>query len=382
MKGLAGRTALGVPEGPGAPGMVSVVIPTYNRAAYLGAAIESALSQTYQPIEVVVVDDGSTDATATVVAGFGSRVRYFHQANGGVAAARNVGLRESRGELIAFLDSDDRWYPWKIAAQVSLLRARPDVGMVWTDMTAVDGQGGVTHPRYLRLMYSAYDSFALAQAFPEQTRLARLCPEIAGPLGDQPVHIGSIYKYMWIGNLVHTSTVLIRRDWAQRVGGFDEAMRPAGEDYLYFFETSACGPVALLDTSSTLYRVGDADQITAPWCSQYRYRATLKIARETLEHPLEPIALPPSLIAERLAGAYEGVGEEELRVGDRGQARRHLWTSLRYRPWQPRCLVYLLFSLLPAAAFNGALALKHALGGGRRARAVTKPSALRLTDAR
>jgi len=362
--------------------MVSVVIPTYNRAAYLGAAIESALSQTYQPIEVVVVDDGSTDATATVVAAFGSRVRYFHQANGGVAAARNVGLRESRGELIAFLDSDDRWYPWKIAAQVSLLRARPDVGMVWTDMTAVDGQGGVTHPRYLRLMYSAYDSFALAQAFPEQTRLARLCPEIAGPLGDQPVHIGSIYKYMWIGNLVHTSTVLIRRDWAQRVGGFDEAMRPAGEDYLYFFETSACGPVALLDTSSTLYRVGDADQITAPWCSQYRYRATLKIARETLEHPLEPIALPPSLIAERLAGAYEGVGEEELRVGDRGQARRHLWTSLRYRPWQPRCLVYLLFSLLPAAAFNGALALKHALGGGRRARAVTKPSALRLTDAR
>ncbi len=376
MNGVVAHGGLGAPEGPGSSGLVSVVIPTYNRALHLGAAIESALGQTYRPLEVIVVDDGSTDGTADVVATFGSDVRYLHQPNGGVAAARNLGLRHARGEFIAFLDSDDRWQPWKLAAQVELLRKRPDIGMVWTDMTAVDGHGRVLHPRYLRRMYSAYDFIDMTRAFPVVERMGSLCPGAPGNLADQPVHIGRIYQYMWIGNLVHTSTVVLRREWAQRVGGFDEEMRPAGEDYLYFFETTACGPVALIDTPSTLYRVGDADQITSPWCSRYRYRATLKIALDALAHPHEPIALPQALIAERLAGAYAEVGEEELRTGDRSVARRHLLASLRYRHWHPRRMAFLLFSLLPAGAFEGVLVLWRAV---HRHRAVAMAWAILVT---
>src|SRR6186997_23107 len=90
---------------------VSVVVPTYNRAGLVPDAIKSILEGTYAPLEVIVADDGSTDETRHVVEDMGGAVRYFYQANGGAAAARNFGISHARGELVAFLDSDDVWVP-------------------------------------------------------------------------------------------------------------------------------------------------------------------------------------------------------------------------------------------------------------------------------
>ncbi|MBM2835200.1 MAG: glycosyl transferase [Candidatus Brocadiaceae bacterium] len=93
---------------------VSVVIPTYNRAPYVIMAIESVLAQSYQDYEIIVVDDGSTDGTRDVLEPYRDRIRYMYQDNKGVSAARNTGIQESRGEWIAFLDSDDEWLPNKL----------------------------------------------------------------------------------------------------------------------------------------------------------------------------------------------------------------------------------------------------------------------------
>src|SRR5689334_2160139 len=99
---------------------VSVVIPTYNRAELVGEAIDSVLGQSRPPLEVIVVDDGSTDDTADVVGRYGARVVYLRQPNCGPATARNVGVARARGDLIALLDSDDRWLPRKLELQVPL----------------------------------------------------------------------------------------------------------------------------------------------------------------------------------------------------------------------------------------------------------------------
>ncbi|HEX3110532.1 MAG TPA: glycosyltransferase family A protein, partial [Thermoanaerobaculia bacterium] len=107
---------------------VSVVIPSYNYARYLGEAIDSALGQTLPPLEVIVVDDGSTDDTPAVLAAYGDRIRVLRQKNAGVAVARNSGIAAARGECVAFLDADDVWLPRKLELQIPLFT--DSVGLV------------------------------------------------------------------------------------------------------------------------------------------------------------------------------------------------------------------------------------------------------------
>src|SRR5690606_15764736 len=120
--------------------LVSIVIPCYNHARFLGEAIESALGQTYPRVEVVVVDDGSTDDTAAVVVRYPA-VRYVRQANAGLAAARNAGLRASTGELLVFLDADDRLTPGALEEGLRCLRARPECAFVYGAYRWIEADG-------------------------------------------------------------------------------------------------------------------------------------------------------------------------------------------------------------------------------------------------
>lgn len=185
---------------------VSVVIPTYNRAAFLGAAVASIRAQTYPCAEVVIVDDGSTDNTAEVIASLGAGVRYVTQANAGPAAARNRGIREAHGDLVAFLDTDDRWLPEKIARQVAILKRDSSVALVSAD-TAIED---IPNARWVD------SNFA-------QHGLKAFFVELDGrPVPDAPRLLLKI-------NFVNTSTVLARRDALLESKGFDTRLR-YGED--------------------------------------------------------------------------------------------------------------------------------------------------------
>jgi glycosyltransferase involved in cell wall biosynthesis len=120
--------------------LVSVVIPNHNYARFLPEALDSVLKQTYPEIEILVVDDGSTDDSLDVLRRYHGRMRLFRQPNSGVSRARNLGIRESRGELVAFLDSDDAWLPEKLAKQVDLFESRA-LGMVYTGLRFVGEDG-------------------------------------------------------------------------------------------------------------------------------------------------------------------------------------------------------------------------------------------------
>jgi glycosyltransferase involved in cell wall biosynthesis len=114
---------------------ISVVIPCYNAAAYVGEAVRSVLMQTLPPHEVIVIDDGSTDASATVLSEFGSSVTLVRQTNQGVAAAVNHGVSKARGEAVAFLDADDLWMADKLERQVAVLTPEPSLDAVFTHLT-------------------------------------------------------------------------------------------------------------------------------------------------------------------------------------------------------------------------------------------------------
>jgi glycosyltransferase involved in cell wall biosynthesis len=108
-------------------GLISCIVPVFNGERYIRETLDSILGQTYSPVEVIVADDGSTDNTRAVVAGFGPRVTCLHQANAGPAAARNLGLAAARGEFVAFLDSDDLWHAEKLERQIALFRECPEL---------------------------------------------------------------------------------------------------------------------------------------------------------------------------------------------------------------------------------------------------------------
>ena len=110
---------------------ISVIIPVYNGARYLAEAITSVLRQSLPPTEILVIDDGSTDASAAVAAGFGERVRTYRQPNAGPGAARNLGVRMAHGDLLAFLDADDLWVPDKLTQQLAQLQANPRLDLVF-----------------------------------------------------------------------------------------------------------------------------------------------------------------------------------------------------------------------------------------------------------
>ena len=124
----------GQAEGP----LATVVIPTYNHARYVGEAIRNVLRPDYRPIEIIVVDDGSTDDTAQVVGEFGATVCYIRQENRGLSAARNAGIRLAAGEYVGLLDADDLYEPHFVSTLVRLLQAHPDAGAISCGYRFVD----------------------------------------------------------------------------------------------------------------------------------------------------------------------------------------------------------------------------------------------------
>ncbi|MFM6154726.1 MAG: glycosyltransferase family 2 protein, partial [Sphaerospermopsis kisseleviana] len=131
--------------------LVSVIIPVYNGDRHLAQAIESVLNQTYQPFEVIVVDDGSTDNSANVACSY-KEVHYLYQPNQGVAVARNTGISQARGEFIAFLDQDDLWTPDKLTVQVDYLLKHENIGYTLSKMR-VFLEPGTDKPSWLKQEY-------------------------------------------------------------------------------------------------------------------------------------------------------------------------------------------------------------------------------------
>ena len=152
---------------------VTVVIPTYNRPQYVCEAIDSVLNQTYTDFEIIVIDDGSVTDIGETVAHYGSKIRFHKQPNGGLASARNAGLALATGDLIAFLDDDDRWLPHKLENQVNLFRQDPKIDGVYGTVTEFDDKAD-TQRNHEFLGVSVDIHTILKQHFPPmQTLLVR-----------------------------------------------------------------------------------------------------------------------------------------------------------------------------------------------------------------
>lgn len=342
--------------------LVSVIIPTFNRAYCLPQAIDSVLRQSYQNFEIIIADDGSTDDTESMIRqryASDPRVRYFRQVNRGVSAARNFGIAQATGAYVALLDSDDIWKPWKLELQLVALCHFPRAGMIWTDMEAINAQDQIVAPRYLRIMYSAWKWFKPNELFSESLPLTALPATLPVEFKDEKLYIGDISSPMIMGNMVHTSTVLIKRERLKQVDGFNESLLYSGEDYDFHLRTCRAGPVAFADLPSIQYRVGMPDQLTRSELNIHIARNFINTIFPIITNERQSIRLPNRMINLVLADAYAWLGEQEIKNGQRHSAAWHLFLSLRYHPWQPRIVALAIMSLLPANINELLLDLYH-----------------------
>lgn len=207
---------------------VSVIIPTYNRAWCLAEAVDSVLAQELRGFELIVVDDGSTDDTPRLIEGYGEAIRTLRRENHGVSAARNAGIAAARGELIAFLDSDDLWLPGKLRRQVEFFTSHPEALICQTEELWVKNGRRVNPGKRHRKRG------------------------------------GMIFEPSLDLCLVSPSAVMVRRELFERVGLFDESL-PACEDYDLWLRVSCRFPVHLIETPLIVKRGGHADQLSRAW---------------------------------------------------------------------------------------------------------------------
>jgi glycosyltransferase involved in cell wall biosynthesis len=239
---------------------ISVVIPTFNRAALIHRAVNSALAVTADGDEIIVADDGSTDGTEEVLRAYGERIRYLRVAHGGAGAARNHGIQAARNELIAFLDSDDEWLPDKLYLQRTVMEQNPRVVFCCSDFAGRQEDGTVI-PHYLARWHQdarAWDEILGPGLW--FSALAALPPDRA----DFRVHLGSLYLAEMESDYVATSTLLVRRELAGANLRFAEDLA-ISEDKACFGRLARTGLAAYLDCDTAYQwqhagpRVSDAN---------------------------------------------------------------------------------------------------------------------------
>ncbi len=303
---------------------VSVVIPTHNLAAYLGKAIESALRQSYKNLEIIVVDDGSTDDTETIANRYRDKIVYLKQEKRGVAAARNRGIRASRGEYVAFLDADDFWLPLKLEEQIPYLAQDPKVGMVSSDWLVVS-DGGSFEPSVL----------------------------------DRCKNAGSGYRFREIvqASFILTSTVVLRRSHLEEVGLFDESF-PTAEDLDLWLRISYRYQVALVRKPLVVKR-NRPDNLSSDYRAAAVFR--IKLLQKALASFTDLSAPDRRAIQDVLSRNYWDLGYDDFIQRSQKEARKNFLSSLRHDWTNGRALGYLAASYLPAPVVKAVRAVKQAI---------------------
>jgi glycosyltransferase involved in cell wall biosynthesis len=224
---------------------VCVIIPTYNRCAWIKHAIDSVLQQTYQNFELLIVDDGSTDITKGILSEYGNKIKYFYQSNKGPAAARNIGIKQSKGTYICFLDSDDRWVKSKLETQVNLVTEHPEIKICYTDETWIRKGIRVNQKR----IHQKYSGWIYQRCLP-------LC-------------------------IISPSSVMIHREVFDKVGYFDEDMTVC-EDYDLWLRISHLYPICFINEKKIVKYGGHEDQLSSKYwgVDQFRVKALEKMLQK------------------------------------------------------------------------------------------------------
>jgi glycosyltransferase involved in cell wall biosynthesis len=288
--------------------LISIIIPTYNRARLLGRSIQSILNQTFQNFEIIVVDDCSSDNTEKVVKGFhDERVRYIrHEERKGANFARNTGIRVARGEYVAFQDSDDEWLPEKLEKQMRAFKNDPpDLGVVYTSFWLI-GKGRKTY-----------------------------CPS-----SDVKQKEGNIHDILLETNFISTQTAVVKKACFEKVGMFDEIL-PCLQEWELWIRISK------------YYRFKHIDEplvnaYLQPDSISRNMNALIIAQKRILEKYFGEISKKPELLEKH----YFEIGTSLCLNGEIEEGKNYFLKAIKAYPFNTKLLFSTLFSLLGLSAYN------------------------------
>jgi hypothetical protein len=297
-----------------------VIIPSLDCARFVGRALQSALAQTYTDYEIILADDGSTDDTRDVVRRFGARVRYMYQPNRGLSAARNLALSAATGELIAYLDADDMWYPQRLEKQVTFLDENPHCGLVHSDLDVIDEDDQVVRRRF---------NHAPPREVPQGQCLLQLLRH----------------------SHVQVLTVLVRHELVRKAGLFDERLSGV-QDYLQWIRVAMEGhALGYIDEPLALYRwrAGSLSRSARGVSEDLLEMFRILLAETPLERRYGPEAA--EIVRHRLYELGRGLAYQDRLEGETGRARRRLLGLIKEWPFRLELYSdFLKASLHPALA--------------------------------
>lgn len=321
------------------PPRVTVIVPTFNSASYLPAAIDSILGQSFTDFEILVVDDGSTDSTPEALAPYRQTIRYTRHENCGIGETRNRALALARGELVAFLDADDLWERDHLEIKVRALDRYATLGGVFSDFLVIDATGAVVNTDGTMAAFSVFkrNGFSIESAFQRRGEL-----EAAGRV--VPLLMGTIFETMFLGNFVLPTSLVIRRELALANGPFT-AMRTQ-EDYEYLLRFARHHAFGFVPEPLVRYR-RHPEQLT----SYARLESILVAASSIVDRYEEDFseAGRRTVFDRRKAGLCMALGSLYLRQGRIAQARTLMTQGIRRSPGSASSYAHYALSFVPHA---------------------------------
>lgn len=298
--------------------LVSVIIPAFNAAAYVLETLQTVADQAYGPLEIILVDDGSTDATVALVHKHYPQVQIISQPNAGVAAARNIGLRAATGEFICLLDADDGWYPGKLHAQVNYLQQHPETGAV----------------------YHAWQVWPPDDAGNFQPMAI---PEVQDASAIDAEKSGWIYPQLLMECIVHTSTLMLRREWLEKVGFFNAELK-IGEDYDYWLRLSRLTRIDKLAGLYSFYRGSPGSLTRQMKTVNYEYEVVKAAVRQWGLSAPDGRELSKAGFEQRLSQLAFDFAYGHFHQGSVRLARQAAWQAFKHDSRRYRALLYWLAS--------------------------------------
>lgn len=338
--------------------MISVILPTHNRADLVSQAVESVLNQTFKDIELIVIDDGSTDNTEDALRPYFSMINYIRQAQGGPGKARNQGIKSARGEYIAFIDDDDIWLPFKLELQMECFIKHPELALICTNFKVFDSKN--ESDSYIDKYFGMFKrtGLKLDNIFQYKEALSSVVQDNSLILHSRYFYWDYVFSTVFQGSFIFQSSILARKIIFQEMGGYDEALSD-NEDYKIVLKICQKYSIGYIDVDTLRVRLAentrsnDSSKRTAFW------ENNLSIIENSLNHPENLKRLTKESIRKRLSLMYYKISLYAMGDGDNIKSRLYLNKLISISPREVKAYILWLMTFLPASVVGCARSLRR-----------------------